>query len=229
MAEKFVESFDHGIGALNHVWGNANIDTSVAGQVTISGHGGFMEKPTGPSAGHGYGTYTVVASLKGNTEGSAALLWPGDDKWPGPEYDIVEVINGKPYGTVHYKGGDGGDGYRSVMFDGIDESKVHTYTLDWQPGKITYFVDGTEMGAVTNKVGADHAHGGVDEVFGLMNRSDNTSMTVYEVSYTPSGGTAPAAPQANQAPAQHAASPIDWEALAAVATANFEKYGYWFY
>lgn len=228
MAEKFVESFDHGVGALNHVWGNANIDTSVAGQVTISGHGGFMEKPTGPSAGHGYGTYTVVASLKGNTEGSAALLWPGDDKWPGPEYDIVEVINGKPYGTVHYKGGDGGDGYRSVMFDGIDESKVHTYTLDWQPGKITYYVDGTEMGAVTNKVGADYAHGGVDEVFGLMNRSDNTSMTVYEVSYTPSGGTAPA-PQANQAPAQHAASPIDWEALAAVATANFEKYGYWFY
>jgi hypothetical protein len=184
----FVESFDNGVGALNHIWGNANIDTSVRGQVTISGaSGGIMEKPSGASAGHGYGTYEVVAQLHGDTEGSAALLWPGNDKWPGPEYDIVEVIHGRAYGTAHFESG-GGDRYNVVNFDGIDESQTHTYTLDWQPGSITYYVDGQRMGSITEGVGADHAHGGVNEVIGLMNRSQGTSMTVHEVSYTASGG-----------------------------------------
>jgi beta-glucanase (GH16 family) len=184
----FVESFDNGIGALNHVWGNANIDTSVRGQVTLSGAtGGIMEKPSGAAAGHGYGSYEVVAELHGDTEGSAALLWPGNDRWPGPEYDIVEVINGRAYGAVHFESG-GGDRYNVVNFNGIDESRTHTYTLDWQPGSITYYVDGAYMGSVTEGVGADFAHGGVNEVFGLMNRSNATSMTVYEVSYTASGG-----------------------------------------
>jgi hypothetical protein len=222
LAGDFVESFDNGVGALNHVWGNANIDTSVPGQVTVSGStGGLMEKPTGASAGHGYGSYTVVASLSGDTEGSAALLWPGDDKWPGPEYDIVEVINGKAYGTVHFAGPDGGDRYNTVFYDGIDESEVHTYTLDWQPGSITYYVDGAKIGTVTEGVGADYANGGVNEVLGLMNRSPETSMTVYEVSYSPSGdgdavAAKPDAPSAAPQPIstgteQNTAPAEDWQ------------------
>jgi beta-glucanase (GH16 family) len=184
----FVESFDNGVGALNHSWGNANVDTSVRGQVTISGStGGIMEKPSGAAAGHGYGTYEVVAQLHGDSEGPAALLWPGNDRWPGPEYDIVEVINGRAYGAVHFASG-GGDRYNVVNFDGVDESRTHTYTLDWQPGSITYYVDGTRMGSVTEGIGSDYAHGGVNEVFGVMNRSSGTSITVYELSYTASGG-----------------------------------------
>jgi hypothetical protein len=186
MAGYFVESFDNGVGALNHVWGNANIDTSTRGQVTITGYGGFMERPNGEWAGHGYGSYSVVASIQGNSAGPAALLWPGNDQWPGPEYDIVEVINGTPYGTVHYDGG--GDRYNSVFFDGINEADVHTYTLDWQPGRITYYVDGNRMGSVTEGVGADYDHGGMNDVIGMMNTNWSTSMTVYEVSYSPSGG-----------------------------------------
>ncbi|MBC4017643.1 family 16 glycosylhydrolase [Siccirubricoccus deserti] len=198
----FVESFDNGVGALNHVWGNANIDTSVRGQVTISGAtGGIMEKPSGASAGHGYGTYEVVAELHGDTEGSAALLWPGNDKWPGPEYDIVEVIHGRAYGAVHFESG-GGDRYNVVNFDGIDESQVHTYTLDWQPGSITYYVDGERMGSVNEGIGADYANGGVNEVIGLMNRSHDTSITVYEVSYTASGASGGGSRNADNAVAQ---------------------------
>jgi beta-glucanase (GH16 family) len=184
----FVESFDNGVGALSHAWGNANIDTSVRGQVTISGAtGGMMEKPSGASAGHGYGTYEVVAQLHGDTEGSAALLWPGNDQWPGPEYDIVEVIHGNAYGAVHFESG-GGDRYNVVNFNGIDESQTHTYSLDWQPGSITFYVDGARMGTVTEGITADYAHGGVNEVMGVMNRSNATSITVYEMSYTASGG-----------------------------------------
>lgn len=193
MPENFYESFDNGIGALSHTWGANNIDTSVQGQVTVSGNSGLMERPYGPSAGHGYGTYSFTAALHGNAEGSAILLWPGDDKWPGTEYDVVEVINGQPYGAVHYRGNDGGDGYNVVNFNGIDETQVHKYTLDWQPGKISYYVDDKFMGAVTEGVKADYANGGMNETIGLMNRTPEASMTVYDVSFTAMGGAALAA------------------------------------
>jgi len=186
----FVENFDNGLGTLSHIWGSGtgNIDSSVAGQVTLTGAAGFMEAPYGPSAGHGYGSYNVVAEIHGDTDGSAALLWPGNDTWPGPEYDIVEVINGQAYGTVHHNDG-GQDGYATVSYGGLEESKVHSYTLDWEPGRITMSVDGNVYGSITDNVGADYDHGGMNEVLGLINRGAATSMTVYEVSYSASAGS----------------------------------------
>lgn len=176
----FHESFDNGVGKLNHKWGN--IDTSVDGQVTLRGYSGMMERPSGDSAGHGYGTYEITASLKGNQQGPAALLWPGNDKWPGQEVDLVEIHHGNPYGTAHHEKANGGDGYRTVDYD-IDESGVHTYKVVWEPGKLTYSVDGQEVGEITKNVTADHAHGGVDLVFGALNINPNTSITVYDMKY----------------------------------------------
>ncbi|WP_431270729.1 hypothetical protein [Dankookia sp. P2] len=46
MSSYFSESFNNGVGALSHTWGNG-IDTSVRGQVTISGNSGIMENPWG--------------------------------------------------------------------------------------------------------------------------------------------------------------------------------------
>ncbi len=186
MSSSFSESFNNGIGALNHTWGNG-IDTSVRGQVTVSGNSGLMENPGGAAAGHGYGTYSITASMSGHATGPAALLWPGDDKWPGPEMDMAEIINGQVYGTMHYNGG-GSDVYGSVFYNGVDESKVHTYTLDWQPGKVTFSVDGRSYGGFSDNVGRDFDHGGINEVFSIMNSSGGTSITVYDISYSPSGG-----------------------------------------
>ena len=187
MSSYFSESFNNGIGALNHTWGNG-IDTSVRGQVTVSGDSGIMENPWGSAAGHGYGTYSITASLSGNAPGPAALLWPGNDKWPGPEMDMAEIINGQVYGTLHYNGG-GNDVYGSIFYTGVDESKVHTYTLDWQPGKVTFSVDGRSYGGFSDNVGRDYDHGGINEVFSIMNRGGGgTSITVYDISYSPSGG-----------------------------------------
>ena len=187
MSSYFSESFDNGVGALNHTWGNG-IDTSVRGQVTVSGNSGIMEAPWGSAAGHGYGTYSITASLKGDTAGPAALLWPGNDKWPGPEFDLAEIINGRAYGTMHFKGSDGNDVYGSIFYNGLDESKAHTYTLDWQPGSLTFSVDGHVYGGFSDNVGRDFDHGGINEVFSIMNRGGGTSITVYDVSYSPSGG-----------------------------------------
>ena len=40
----------------------------------------------------------------------------------------------------------------------------HTCALDWEPGKITFGIDGHTSGSVSDNVGADFAHGGVNEV-----------------------------------------------------------------
>jgi hypothetical protein len=176
----FTESFDNGVGILSHTWGD--VDTSVDGQITLRGNSGAMQPHFGPASGNGYGIYEVVASMSADEAGPAALLWPGDNKWPGAEYDIVEIVNGTPYGTVHHNA-NGRDGWESVFFNSIDETEVNTYTLEWMPGRISYSVNGEHMGTVTRNVGDDYSDGGTDEVLSVMNWNPDTYLTVYEVSY----------------------------------------------
>ncbi|TDH59128.1 glycosyl hydrolase family protein [Dankookia rubra] len=218
MSSYFSESFNNGVGALNHTWGNG-IDTSVRGQVTVSGNSGIMENPWGSAAGHGYGTYSITLSMSGHAPGPAALLWPGNDKWPGPEYDLAEFIGGRPYGTMHFKGSDGNDVYGSIYYNGVDESKVHTYTLDWQPGRLTFSVDGKVYGGFSDNVGRDFDHGGINEVFSIMNRGGGTSITVYDLSYSPSGGGGGAV-QAEVTTTGSSTANIDVLSADAVAQAN---------
>ena len=181
----FHESFDNGRGALNHTWGSP--DTSVPGQVTLTGHVGMMQFPGGNSAGQGYGTYTFNAKINGSEPGPAILLWPGDDRWPGQEIDIVEVLHdGRHYGVVHWDGG-GWDSYESVMFNGVRGGAFHEYQVVWEPGRITFKVDGVTYGAVTENVPADYDAGGMNNVISLMNRNPNTSVTVLDVDYKPLG------------------------------------------
>lgn len=186
MASSFYESFDNGTGALTHQWAG-NVDTSVSGQITLRGYSGVMERPSGSDAGHGYGQYTVTAKVEGNQVGPAALLWPSNDKWPGTELDFVEVLpDGTAYGTAH-NGNNGYDWYEAKMFWGTDESQVHTYGIDWQPDRVSFTVDGKDAGTVWMDT-KDAANGGSNVVFGAMNKSDDTSITVYDMSYTPNGG-----------------------------------------
>ncbi len=231
MADSFFESFNNGTGALTHHWAGT-IDTSVSGQVTLRGTSGVMERPWGRDAGHGYGQYYVTAKVEGNQVGPAALLWPSDDKWPGTEMDFVEVLSdGTAYGTAHH-GNFGWDEYKAHMYWGTDESQVHTYGINWQADRVSFTVDGRDAGTVWQDT-RDAEHGGSNVVFGLMNKNNNTSITVYDMSYTPNGGGAPA-PAAQPAAVQaqpSAPAPsgaIDWNALAAQMVANYEATGSWF-
>ncbi len=185
MADSFYESFDNGAGALTHHW-SGHVDTSVKGQITLGGHSGVMERPWGKDSGHGYGSYTVTAKVEGNAVGPAALLWPSDDRWPGTEIDFVEVLpDGTAYGTAH-NGNNGYDWYEAKMFWGTDESQVHTYGIDWHPDRVEFSVDGRDAGTVWMDT-KDAAHGGTNVVFGVMNKNDGTSITVYDMSYSPWG------------------------------------------
>ncbi|WP_431270730.1 family 16 glycosylhydrolase [Dankookia sp. P2] len=100
-----------------------------------------------------------------------------------------------PTARCNYNGG-GNDVYGSIFYNGLDESKVHTYTLDWQPGKVTFLVDGQSYGGFSDNVSRDFDHGGINEVFSIMNRGGGTSITVYDISYSPSGGGGGGAVQA---------------------------------
>ena len=185
MADPFYESFDNGTGALTHHWAG-NIDTSVGGQITLGGYSGVMEWPGGSGSGHGYGQYYVTAKVEGDQVGPAVLLWPSDGRWPGTELDFVEVLpDGHAYGTAH-NGNNGYDWYGSSHYWGLDESQVHTYGINWQADRVSFTVDGNDAGTVWMD-SRDAAHGGSNVVFGVMNQNDNTSITVYDMSYSPWG------------------------------------------
>lgn len=231
------ESFDNGTGALGNAW---NVNTSVSGQVTLSGNSGLMEWASGRDAGHGYGTYTVTAKLDGNQPGPAIVLWPGDNQWPGQEIDMAEITpdgSGRQYGNVHWNN-NGSDAYTPRIYDGVYGGTFHDYQMTWEAGRITFRVDGVEKGVVTDHVPTDYDHGGMNNTIGFLNNNPNTSITVSHVDFRPSGGgswtpppqtggsTAPSQPSAPSAPAQQT-GPVDWNALAAQATANYEATGSW--
>jgi beta-glucanase (GH16 family) len=91
-------------------------------------------------------------------------IWPafwmlGDNMgsvgWPqAGEIDIMEFVGKEPntvYGTVHgpgYSGGAGITGSRNIGRPLSDE--FHTFTVDWSPNLIVWYIDGSEFHRVTN-------------------------------------------------------------------------------
>ncbi len=128
----------------------------------------------------------------------------------------------------------------------MDGGAFHEYQVVWQPDAVIYKVDGEEMGRVTANVPRDFDAGGMNNVIGVMNISDATSLTVRDIRYAPLGAggddswsTAPeeawtpdtpaeAAPAALEAAPTPADAPIDWNAIAAQVMANFEATGSWY-
>jgi beta-glucanase (GH16 family) len=132
----------------------------------------------------------ATAKLEGSEAGPAILLWPGNDQWPGQEIDMAEILNGQQYGTVHSNDG-GHDTYQSAFFHGVQSDEFHQYQVVWEPGFLTYKVDGAEVGAITENVPRDYDDGGMNNVMSVMNTSDNTSVTVQSIDYQPLGREAP--------------------------------------
>lgn len=158
------ETFDDGkSGKFTNAWGNV---VKGDGEVTITSNagkwqdGGLMMTK---ADGLGYGLYEFQVSFNKNTPGGYALVWPEDDKWPGPEMDLVEVLrSGQGYATIHRNNG-GKDAYDTYyMPKGIDFTKPHTFAMNWQPGKIEFFVDGKEYAETTKNVPKAAVDGGLD-------------------------------------------------------------------
>jgi beta-glucanase (GH16 family) len=107
-----------------------------------------------------YGRVEIRAAIDaGKGTGPAMLLWPFDNTWP-PEVDILETPDGQrrsAWFSNHWRGPQGEDLSHSVEVKSIDGSPFdalgtpydgrawHTYTLDWLPDRLVYYIDGVKL------------------------------------------------------------------------------------
>ncbi len=204
-------------------WGNPNqywfTDTSAGLLLSGSLAGGWNpvgieQLNTSKSGGEGYGLYsfTGYAGQAGQGVGICFLLWPADNVWlpsnkPGQasEIDILESWDGTKngYSTLHYyQPGSNNNGQSIHQISNIDLTKSHTYSMDWEAGSLTYYVDGVEIYQNTSHVPLDYAHGGVNETMGaevVNEASYQTTSTVQlyiqDISYSkPNAGGSPTPP-----------------------------------
>ena len=200
-------------------WGNAGDIVAGNGALTITSraaegwaNAGFIQSPSGAAGGQGYGLYSVTAALNGG-EGIGACfgLWPADNVWPGAELDMLESFDASRasgYSAIHSRAANGGDAYDSYTL-ATDLTRIHTYALDWEPGRLTYYIDGQLAYTTTSHVPLDQAHGGVNEVFaaqvtnaGSAPASQSVSLKLYDISYSQLNlGVAVPAPPVAPAPA----------------------------
>ncbi|MBN2617032.1 MAG: family 16 glycosylhydrolase [Spirochaetales bacterium] len=98
-----------------------------------------------------YGRYEIRAKLpKGQGFWPALWMMPTDYNIYGPwpacgEIDIMEVLGhetNKVYGTLHYGNPKKSSGTNYVLESGSFSDSYHTFTLDWLPGEIKWYIDG---------------------------------------------------------------------------------------
>jgi hypothetical protein len=187
------------------VWGDVQVQNGAAVITSSAANGwqksGFMITPAGASAGTGYGLYSITMALSdhGAVEGPGgyACLWPASNNWPGPELDLVEKGDASSgsngYSTIHWAGADGSNQYTARDLGNIDVTQKHTYAMDWEPGRITLYVDGQQIYTTTDNVPKDYADGGQNEAFGageepawaaaLQGGNSQNQVQVYDISY----------------------------------------------
>jgi hypothetical protein len=113
---------------------------------------------------------------------------------------MIELTpDGKAYSTIHWKAEngtpDGLNAYQAYELPGVDTTRTHTYSMLWQPGRLTGLVDGHQMWSTTEHVPPDHAHGGENLAAGIgvqtfwnaQYQSGENHITIYDASWSPIG------------------------------------------
>jgi hypothetical protein len=137
-------SYDHGDVQVNNGL-TINTNDQSGGWTT----GGIGQGPTGGM----YGLYQVEAKVDpGHGTGPAIVLWPDNNSWP-PEIDLLEAPGGSgdAYMTLHWAGADGSDQYQTID-TGVNVNDWHDYAVDWEPGSLTFYVDGKQIWSTTDHV-----------------------------------------------------------------------------
>jgi beta-glucanase (GH16 family) len=108
------------------------------------------------SAGHFTFTYGTIEARIWVPPGTAGVAnWPafwanGTGTWPiTGELDVMEGLEG--HTCFHFHSTLGGPGGCAPL---ASPSGWHTYAADWEPGSVTYFYDGVQVGRVTSGITA---------------------------------------------------------------------------
>ena len=200
-------------------WGNPDQSSFGNGTLTMTGYQsqgwspvGMMQTAAGAQAGEGYGLYQFTGYGNPNQgAGVAVLMWRADNQFlpssaPGvdSEIDLLESLDGSKtvLSTEHYYDAswqnDDGQIYHTID---VDPSVQHTYSVNWERGSLTYYIDGQEYWQDTSHVPLDAADGGCNEVLGaeVQGGSFNTSTStvqlhIVSLSYSAPSGAAASMP-----------------------------------
>ena len=102
-----------------------------------------------------YGGYAIRMRCSKGYSKCLALLWPDAPVWP-PEIDFYEIFakdinRTSSKQTLHYTKVDGSHGMHAAT-QSADFTQWHTVSVWWQPGKITYKLDGVITATMTADV-----------------------------------------------------------------------------
>jgi beta-glucanase (GH16 family) len=107
----------------------------------------------GGTSGQTYGRYSVrfyADAVPGYQ--TAWLLWPDSGVWPGDgEVDYPDRnLTGTIHAFMHYASPSGG---QTAFSTNVPEAGAwHIATMEWQPGKVTFILDGAVIGVATTLV-----------------------------------------------------------------------------
>ncbi|HEX9058593.1 MAG TPA: carbohydrate binding domain-containing protein, partial [Clostridia bacterium] len=99
-----------------------------------------------------YGRFEIRAKMP-ESKGMWPAIWmlPEDDNilgaWPsGGEIDIMELLGHQPnkiYGTIHYGNPHASGQGTYTLPTGTFSDSYHVYALEWDPGELRWYIDGT--------------------------------------------------------------------------------------
>nr|WP_321986566.1 glycoside hydrolase family 16 protein [uncultured Lichenicoccus sp.] len=182
-------------------WGNADQYSFASGVLTMTGYQsqdwspvGMIQTAAGTQAGEGYGLYSFTGyGNPGQGAGAAVLMWRADNQYldaatpeKASEIDLFESLNGSQsvLSTIHYYdtgwANDDGQSYHTID---VDPATLHTYSVDWERGSLTYYVDGQKYYQDTTHAPLDAADGGCNEVLGaeVLGGSFNTNTSTVQL------------------------------------------------
>lgn len=105
-----------------------------------------------------YGKYEIRSRMdNGAGYNKAELLWPSSERWPRDvEIDISEIFDGSydQFGSFVHYGIDHKRLHKTTK--DVNTSQWHTYGVEWEPSKVTYFFDGKPIWTVTEPAAIPH-------------------------------------------------------------------------
>lgn len=114
--------------------------------------GAQMDTENKFSQAYGYFEARVYAPGSGGTIDNWPAWWLTGENWPANgEIDIFEGFHGSAGWHFMYPSG-GNPVWQGSFQQGQDFTGWHTYAVDWQPGSIKYYYDGSVVGTITQGV-----------------------------------------------------------------------------